>query len=176
MHDWSDHIPIIRAKVLSVGVPFDDRDDVVQDTLIQLGKYDPETTQFPKALARKVAHDLAVTYRRQKTNRSKLRERNVYKYSDEEYGVDTSGQVLQDSENLELLTKDVSPEHNSIIVDYLQKALDSITPEQREAVVLIDLLGYTYQEASAKTGVSRQAFHRRHQRARKGIERWKQSS
>jgi RNA polymerase sigma factor (sigma-70 family) len=175
MTDWTQHEGLIRTELEKLGIRDEDNDDMLQEVYVELLGITAEV-QSPGALAREIARRRGINLLQQNNNRARLDEQyhssTIGDYGSGYEDDDDTGEAIP---TLEPLSKGVSPETMVIEKDLVTKALSSITDEQRQAVYLIDVMGYTYQEAADTVGISKQSFHRRHTRARKGLERWRAS-
>jgi len=156
---------LMYISAQKIGVWDQDLPDLVQDSVIKLMNIEFDG-KYPAALAKKIATELAIDRMRMKTRRDRLDK--IYRSSPTEYLGGTMTTL-----DTEPLSRDPSPETKAILHDMVQVALSILTDEQKQAVYLIDVLGYTYQEAANQVGISKQSFHRRHTRARGRIARWR---
>jgi RNA polymerase sigma-70 factor (ECF subfamily) len=168
--DWTEYEGIIAYNIRGVGVNENEVADVVQDTFVRLidGDSDPEN---PKAFVSQVARRAAIDHIRKRQNRldqerDHSRDSSVKQYYSSPDSQGNTGEMV-------VVSKGASPETQAIEKDLINKSLASLTEEQRQAVYLIDVMGYTYQEGADLVGISKQSFHRRHTRARAGLKRWR---
>jgi len=113
-------------------IPADDREDIVQDALIELARVAPRE---PEALLRTIIDRRVIDYlRRQETRRA----------------VEIPA---GDTASSEYLLPDVLDNDDNLFVTSFDMALRALPQEQREAFILTDLRGLTAREAAAELGI-----------------------
>jgi RNA polymerase sigma factor (sigma-70 family) len=177
MINWDEYRPnALRALRLDrfAALTYDEKEEIVQETmlyLIEKGLPSVDTATASPALigwlVGKRAIWMGLDYIRKNYRRMELDMELVDQ--DQETTFDEAGEPIG-------LARGLDPEQATIINDCVTKALAALTPEQRQSVYLVDVLGHTYQEGADLTGISKQSFYRRHQRATKAIARWRTSS
>lgn len=163
-YDWTQHTALIDITIRKQGVnDFEDRRELVQDTLVKLLSK-TWVDDAPKGLAYRIAMQIAIDYLRTKHNRARLLQK--YHSIGTEYGSNSSARVGKgvSQGRLEPIAKGLNPEHRALVYDQVSKVLNTLSVPQSEAILLVDVLGYTYQEGADQAGISKQSFYRRHQR------------
>ena len=172
-YDWTQHTALIDITIRKQGVnQYDDRKELIQDTYVKLLSKEWED-DAPKALAYRIAKQLAIDFLRTRDNRSRL----LNKYHDS-VGVEYGGDIVSKwgtSEYDEVrgvqqpIAKGLDPEQLALVYDQVNSLLGKLPPAQAEAILLVDVVGYTYQEGADQAGISKQSFYRRHQRGAANI-------
>lgn len=131
----------------------DDADDIVQDTLYQLVRalsFADNPIGRVTSWLYTVAHNLIVNHNRR---RREVAMPTIEHDEDDTFMTDLSEiMAASDVDNPDMLML------RGMVWDELERALASLPPEQREAIVLTEIRGLSTREAASATGVSVATF------------------
>lgn len=148
-----DNTPRLRSFVRSKVTNSDDADDIVQDTLYQflrtISIMDNPIGQVTSWLYT-VAHNLIINHGKK---RRELELPYVHGEEDNSFMVELSEiMVASDNESPEMLML------RNMVWDELNKAMAELSKEQREAIEMTDMQGFSVKEAANKMGVPVNTF------------------